>query len=138
MYKAILINERLCKQMLVSVFLFFVCGIFANQFIVPGPQKTQSKGGRAPSKSKMQEKCCQEIVGILRELPLLLKGVADMQQEGMKQVCGFVEGNDACMLKQANVHKLQQMHAELVAIAGSIKSMHQKCDQYAHKMRLLH
>lgn len=137
MYRVILNSERLWKQVLVCAFLFFVCGMFASQFVVQGPQKKQSKAAKMPSRGKLQEMCCQEIVGILRELPQVLKGVADMQHEGMKQVCAFVEGDSACALKQIDGSALQQIHAELAAITESIKNMHQKCDQYAHKMRLL-
>lgn len=113
-----------------------VCGSFwcviANQFVV---KKTPEKKSKELSRSKLQESCCQHMAELLREIPALLRSIADMQQAGMKHVCGFIEGDKAAALEKSDKEQLQEMHSKLTAMLAYVKEANGKLAQQAKDLQ---
>lgn len=118
---------RMKKTIVLLCVSAFAC-VIAQEFVV----KKTKKG---PSRSKLQEQCCQEIASLLQELPPLLTQIAVMQELSMKHLCGFFEGDKTAFLESGDAKQLQQMHEQVQKMVAHIKTMNSDLAAHATKMR---
>jgi hypothetical protein len=105
---------------------------FSSQFTVQKP-----KAEKVPSRSALQESCCQEMGDMLQLIPPVLTQLADAQAASLKQLCGFMQNDKTCFLDKADKTKLAEFDEKMKKLTAYLKEVNVQLAQQVQELRAL-
>jgi len=96
--------KNMIQRVIVLLLFTSTVFIFAEQFIIK-----KGSARKKPSVARLKQECCEQFGSLLRELPLVLKKIADVQSLGVESVCAFFEDEKKGVFVNADKKQLQQV-----------------------------
>ena len=116
---------------LLTALLFLgACYVCAQDLVI--------KKKKNPSKSSIQQQCCECCVDLVQEIPAVIELLAQAQQEDMKHVYAYFEGDAQAVFSKAQKERLAQAADKMNELNKTLQNLKKELEQHIAFMRSLH
>lgn len=111
-----------------TVGLLGIIGLTAHEFTI--------KREKHVSTNTLKEECCEQCGMLLKQIPILLHTVAQLQTTAVAAIEGYWQGDKQSWCAQASRQKLQLCRDRLMNVQKKIDMVLAECDQALKDMKM--
>lgn len=104
-----------------------LCGL--GVFLGRAAEFIEKRSAKTPSVSTLKEECCEQFGEILKQIPQLLRMIAQLQSEALVVIQGYWESDKQSWCAQASRQKLMVCRDRLTMLQKKIDHVIAECEQ---------
>ncbi len=115
--------------------IFSLLSVFGFVWYMQSEQFVEKRRKKGPSRATLEQDCCQGFADVLKQIPQLLRSIAQVQQEALGAIEGYWQGDKEAFCSKASRQKLSSCNERLIALKEKVKDVLDECGRCVSEIR---